>query len=559
MYAHRLFTLTAVSRASRLLLGVGLALLVGCASLKTLIPATTGPQPSSVGATALKPTPIVADGTALAARFPAIGVSYATPGLQGGRSGFTTNVELTRWLDELVSVNTGSTQFQVATMQIGMSQKGIPITAMILTRAARTDPGTVLASARPTVLLIGQQHGDEPAGAEALLAIARELAQGSLNPLLNHVNVIIVPRANPDGAAMGVRSLSNGADLDQDHLVLDSPEAQALAKLARDYRPAVVLDAQEYNPKGAFLAKFGATQGFDVLLQAANIANPAEFLDQAADEWFLQPLMNALKDERLSYDWNHSTSADPSDLTLSMDGLQPSSTRNAYGLKNSVSLLVKTRGIGLGKQHIQRRVHAHVSAIVSVLNSTALRAANLALLLPYTERDISSQACKNDVVLQAEPMTTPHPLTGLDLATGVDKVINAPWHSALTPKKLNTRARPCGYWLSASSEKVVERLRMHGVKVMKVKSRGTLETDFYRETERTSSGEKTNVTIKLVRGNVEAPLNSYYISLNQPLAHLVVAALEPDTQSSYFSNQLLSSLHNAARVVVEPTLKLQEF
>ena len=73
------------------------------------------------------------------------------------------------------------------------------------------------------MLLIGQQHGDEPAGSEALLVIAQELAQGLLEPLLDQINVVIVPRANPDGAATGTRSTANGVDMNRDHLLLNTP------------------------------------------------------------------------------------------------------------------------------------------------------------------------------------------------------------------------------------------------------------------------------------------------------------------------------------------------
>ena len=66
---------------------------------------------------------------------------------------------------------------------------------------------------------------------------------------------------------------------------------------------------------------------------------------------------------------------------------------------------------------------------------------------------------------------------------------------------------------------------------------------------------KTEVT--LVRGVIDAPTGSYYVPMNQPLANLVIAALEPDTQSSYFSNQLLDNLASTARVMSEPSLKAE--
>jgi hypothetical protein len=94
--------------------------------------------------------------------------------------------------------------------------------------------------------------------------------------------------------------------------------------------------------------------------------------------------------------------------------------------------------------------------------------------------------------------------------------------------------------------------------------------DLYRETSRAAgarqdvrgaiadAGQIVKTEVALVRGVIDAPTGSYYIPLNQPMANLVIAALEPDTQSSYFANQLIDSLAGSARVMAEPSLKAQE-
>ena len=143
------------------------------------------------------------------------------------------------------------------------------------------------------MLLVAQQHGDEPAGAEALLVIARSLADGPLQALLDRINVIVLPRANPDGAMSAQRETANGIDANRDHLLLRSPEAQAQARLIRMYQPTVVVDAHEYTVVGRYLAKFGAVQRFDALVQYAMTANLPEFITKAAEEWFRQPMVAA--------------------------------------------------------------------------------------------------------------------------------------------------------------------------------------------------------------------------------------------------------------------------
>src|SRR5690606_4639437 len=108
---------------------------------------------------------------------------------------------------------------------------GEPIMGLLATRASGTELVDLDNSGRPTVVLIGQQHGDEPAGSEALLVISREVAQGLLEPLLDRINVVVIPRANPDGAAAATRVTANGVDMNRDHLLLNTPEARALAEV----------------------------------------------------------------------------------------------------------------------------------------------------------------------------------------------------------------------------------------------------------------------------------------------------------------------------------------
>ena len=94
--------------------------------------------------------------------------------------------------------------------------------------------------------------------------------------------------------------------------------------------------------------------------------------------------------------------------------------------------------------------------------------------------------------------------------------------------------------------------------------------DSYRETSRTTAQHQhvrgvildadriIRVEVNLARGVIDVPRGSYYVPLNQPFANLALAALEPDTQSSYFANQLLDGLQSAARVMAPHTVKVED-
>ncbi|WP_349281153.1 M14 family metallopeptidase [Polaromonas hydrogenivorans] len=585
---------TSSGRRPSALLGivVPLTLLAACTSVQLPPWVPQLPRPAATTGTASTPIPVepaavvqtspvappsvIANGpveapapysAAVAARFPAPSMAYNTPGLQASRTTFTTQDEIHIWLRDQATALSRSVGVKAAVLPIGTSQQGQPLEMLVLTRGTGTDPAALQATGRPTVLLIGQQHGDEPAGSEALLVIARELAQGLLQPLLERINVVIVPRANPDGAERGQPFTASGQDMSRDHLLLNTPEAQALARLARDYRPTVVLDAHEYTVLGPYLQKFNAVQKFDALVQYSTVANLPEFLTKADEEWYRRPLLAALKGQGLSSEWYHTTSTDTADRKIAMGSPEPVTSRNVEGLKNSVSLAVETRGAGIGRLHIQRRVHTHVTAITSVLGSTAQRANELGQLHPYLEKEVSSQACKGQSIVEAANTPAQYDLQMLDPVTGADKTVTVDWDSALALRPLKSRVRPCGYWLSASSKTAVERLRLQGVQVLRVLEQSALLGDIYRETSRTGNAQQGSMAdgqpiiktdVALMRGVIDAPAGSYYVPLNQPLANLAIAALEPDTRSSYLANRLLDGLASTARIMSEPSLKAEE-
>ncbi len=495
---------------------------------------------------------------AVAARFPAPTTHYELPSLAPSAVAFTSNDELAKRLAAMAAAAPAGTRVQ--RLQPGRSNEGVALQALHFSRGA---------SPRPAVLLMGQQHGDEPAGAEALLVLADQLLSTGLSAVLDHIDVIVLPRANPDGAEWQRRVNAAGMDINRDHLLLRTPEGQALAALVRSQRPVVVVDAHEHAVVGRYLQKFNAVQRNDLLFQYAMTANLPETLGRASEAWFRQPILAALAAEGHSTEWYYTNPTTAGDLRLMMGGVQPDTGRNVNGLRHAVSILLETRGAGLGHLHLARRVHSHLVAMTTVLRQAARHADDLQALQAAADAQVQAAACTGRAVVLAQGTPIRRELLMLDPVTGADKPIDVAWESALQLRVMTERARPCGYWLAAGQTAAVGKLRALGVVVQHFAGPGLLQTETWVETARgeterpdvrgiVSDGYRTilRLVVDLRAEPANAPAGSWYVPLDQPLANLVIAALEPDSQNSFVANRVIDRLDAARRVTARPAPQL---
>src|SRR5688500_16370876 len=104
-------------------------------------------------------------------RYPDPAVRFDTPAFTPGKTGFTTYDEMMAYVKRVAA---GARN--VGVREAGYSQEGRVIPALVFTNAGGYSGADVRRLQRPTVLLVGQLHGNEPAGGEAMLALAQSLA-----------------------------------------------------------------------------------------------------------------------------------------------------------------------------------------------------------------------------------------------------------------------------------------------------------------------------------------------------------------------------------------------
>ena len=527
---------------------------------------TTRTQPTAPVETRSAPAPYAASVTpvasnghvqalpysaAIAALFPDPSERYNTPGLAEGRRSFTTNSELAELLRALNQQSAGGS-LRLGVLNSGSAQSGTPIYAVVATQAPSITPLALDESKRPTVMIVAGQQGTDVAATEAVLTLTQELTTGGLlAPLLDKINIVLVPRANPDGFDKGIATTADGTDLRFDHLQLKTPEARFLAKLARDYRPSVLLDAGEFDAIEPTLQRFDAVRANDVGLQYGATPNGHEFVTKAAREWLHQPAAQILSQAGLRVDWAFEATGNSAANGFAMGTLDPTTLRNASSLKNVASMEAHSRGSDLGRTHVQRRVYSHVKTMTAVLQNAALRAEDLRKVQTFVTRDVASRACRSPLAVQAQPRIEQRNVTLVDASNAQIVQKAAAWTSGLDVTSPRTRGNACGYWLSANAVQATERLEMLGVNVQRVAELSSLEAETFQAS---SSG----TTPSLARSRLEAAPGSYYVSMNQPLAFLAAAALEADTPYSFYSTGVLGSLNDSARVIAPPQIVFEE-
>ncbi|HXW24095.1 MAG TPA: M14 family metallopeptidase [Xanthobacteraceae bacterium] len=476
---------------------------------------------------------------AVLARYPDVPIALDAPALKPGRSEFTSQAEMEAFLAALKA--------RVPALvlgSLGRSQQGRDIPYLLFTQEGLADPAAVVALGRPILWFIGLQHGNEPAGGEAMLALCAMLADGDLKPFLDKVSVVVVPRANPDGAAAFTRATASRADLNRDHILLTLPESAALHGKLVELPPDVVIDAHEFSVANRWLQKFGVIEASDAMFLYATHPMVHPGVTALADGLFRSALEGAWQAHGLKSFWYHTTSYRPNDKLVSMGGNAPGIARNTFGLMGAVSFLIETRGVGVGMQGFERRVATHVVAAKAVIAAAAGEAARLHDAVVAARRDTAADRAA--LVVAHRLAVGPVELPMLDPKSGADRPTEVPFRDSRAVTPTTQRARPAGYVLLGEAGAAARRLALNAVAVCALAVPAAIEAEGFvlkgaiKAVNRESINPDQSVEADLAAKSLALPAGALYVPMNQPAAGIVAAALEPDSPGSFIGTGILA-------------------
>ncbi len=478
------------------------------------------------------------------ADLPEVGVQ--SPALQANRQTYTNDAEIEQLLSSLPKASFWRYK------SIFKTEQGRDIWMARFAKPSDASNG----KRKLNVWIIGQQHGNEPAGCEAALDLIRRLAtQGEYKDKLQHLNIFVVPRANPDGAAVGKRGNAKGVDPNRDHLSLQQPEVAALHRQIKDDLPDIVIDLHEFTVGGRWVKALGAVQASDVLLQSASHPMVDKQLRRLTGDFFEPQLTKALKKYQLRSFVYHTLNTENPDKPsfVQMGGNYAGIARNAFGLYGAVSYLIETRGLDIGRDHLQRRVATHVVAVKALLETAVTHRDAIASAVNKVRSSLPGM-----IVVDHEATREKIRLPMIDSTTGEDKDIEVDFQNSLVIKPTIERAVPSGYVLEASQTDAVNALRSHGVTVVSLGeqlasrlSASAMSAERYtvQEIKRLPGEFGASPSRIKVSTQTEAMVfkpGMFYIGLNQPLARIAFMALEPESAGSFASVGILNMGHPGA-------------
>ncbi len=276
----------------------------------------------------------------LAAVLAAVALAPASHAADPPRTGFEERDGATWTTHEeelafLAAVDAGSPHATVEV--IGTTLEDRPIH---LVRLGAPAPRTAAqARTQPVELHVCTQHGNEPAGREACLIRLRDLAFSDDAEVLARLatqTILFVPTANPDGREANARGNSENVDVNRDHLNLSSLEAQAIARLIRDWQPDIAIDHHEYGPGEPIL------YDDEVLYLWPRNLNVDEQVHDLGVTFSKEVLAPCLADAGFTSDEYGIDAVGSTDLQQTAGGGDEGIMRNAAGLRHSVGILVES-------------------------------------------------------------------------------------------------------------------------------------------------------------------------------------------------------------------------
>ena len=515
------------------------------------------------------------------------------------KSGFKTTPgyeETMGWFKKLATASP-----LVNMVSIGKSPEGRDIFMLIVSTEKMTNASALKKSGKPLLLVQAGIHAGEIDGKDAGMMLLRDIAFGNKRNLINAVNLLFIPILNVDGHErsspfnrpnqrgpenMGWRTNAQNLNLNRDYTKLDTREIRAVIKVINEYDPLLymdihVTDGADYQ----YDITFGGNgmQGYSPAISnwLMSTYKPVADKDLQANGHIPGPLLFAANDRDFS--------------AGNMSSLGEPRFSDAYGnLRHLASVLVENHSLKPFRQRVlgtyvllESTLKLLVNEGKSLQRSTAAdkagRPAKIPMLWKVPQLSQAASFETQSGVAASEHAVPPDSMLLLGITSTLQRsaITNADyvtWTGQPTSMKIASYKasepigfinRPTAYWIPAAKYEVIERMKLHGVKMEIITQPRELTVEMYRIQDasfQNASGKAlpfeshvqvTGTTHTETSKQVFAA-GSARIITDQPLGDLAMLLLEPSSMDSYFQwgffNEIFQRTEYIEAYVMEPTI-----
>jgi murein tripeptide amidase MpaA len=474
---------------------------------------------------------------------------WITPSEATGLTATPRYAETVAWLERLVAAAP-----ELAMVSVGKSHEGRDIWMVIASAEGATTPEAIHAAGKPLLLAHGGIHSGEIDGKDAGLMLLRDMTvAGKRKELLASASLLFIPILNVDGherfspfgrinqrgpEAMGWRTNTRNQNLNRDFAKLDTPGVRALVGVIEAWQPHLYLDLHVTD---------GADYQYDITY-GYNITSWSPGISRWLEERYRPHVDGALE----------AGGHIPGPLVFLVDASNPQAGNfgwtasprfsNGYGdLRHLPTVLLENHSL---KPYDQRVLGTYLflAASLEVLaeEGEALREATAADRahrwdpVPLAWQVEGGREHPTMEFLGIRPEVELSPVSGAPVVrwTGEPVTWTVP---VVTPTRPEPAvSRPVAYWIPPHWTEVIERLRLHGVR-LEVQAEGrAVEVEMYRLQNATVAEEPfeghARVEARPVGENHRwfYPPGSVRVPTDQPLGHLAIHLLEPAAPDSFF-------------------------
>ncbi|MBB6499674.1 M14 family metallopeptidase [Pedobacter cryoconitis] len=451
---------------------------------------------------------------------------------------------------------------QAKLLSYGNTDFGKPLNLLVLSRNKIFNPAEIRKNNQRILLINNGIHPGEPEGIDASMMLARDLLKG--NRLPENVVICIIPIYNIDGSfnrsstsranqngpeAYGFRGNSKNYDLNRDFIKTDSKNSAAFQEIFNLWQPEIFVDTHTSN---------GADYQYTMTL----IPTQKDKLNPVLAGYLTQTMVPALYAEmkKKGYELipyiNSIENTPDAGITGFLE--TPRYSTGYAALHNTIGFMPETHMLKVYQKRVESTYQLLQTYIDLVSRDAKIIGENRRkadeAVSKQKEFPLSWKLNENTYELLSfkgfEAKYKPSAVSGADRLY-YDR--NAPYTKEI--KYWNkfepqvTVEKPVAYIIPKAWDRVVELLKLNGVKVQELKDNMTLAVDVYyisdyKTASRPYEGHYLHNSVQLSTKNQTLNFykGDYLVYTDQPQNRYIMETLEPQATDSFFNWNFFDSV-----------------